>query len=123
MLSDSLGQLYRKVIFLQTVLVSVIALVGLVSGGAVAAISGLVGGGAAVLGTVVYAILARESRLTAVGAKRVLGRHLLAESAKVATVLVLILAALASGWFAAGWLIAAMGASLLGHGLAVLVIR
>ena len=123
MLRDGLGQTYQKVIFAQVLLAAVTVAVALVAGGQAAAVSGLTGGVAVLTGSVAYAVLARESKVSAVSAGRVLGRHLLAEAAKVLVVLTLMFAALASGWFVAGWLLAAMGVTLLGHWLALLIIR
>ena len=74
-------------------------------------------------GSLAYAALARGSKVSAVSAGRVLGRHLVAETTKVLVVLTLMFAALASGWFVASWLLVAMGVTLLGHWLALLLIR
>ena len=123
MLRDELGQTYLKVIFSQALLTAATVTVALVASGQAAAVSGLAGGVAVLFGSLAYAALARESKVSAVSAGRVLGRHLLAEAAKVLVVLTLMFAALASGWFVAGWLLAAMGVTLLGHWLALLIIR
>ncbi len=123
MLRDGLGQTYQKVIFAQALLAASTIVVALVASGQAAAVSGLTGSVAVLTGSLVYAVLARESKVSAVSAGRVLGRHLLAEAAKVLAVLTIVLAALASGWFVAGWLLAAMGVTLLGHWLALLIIR
>lgn len=88
-----------------------------------AAVSCLTGGVAVLIGSLVYSVLARESKVTAVSAGYVLGRHLAAEAAKVLAVLMVVFAALASGWFAASWLLVAMGVVLTGHWLALLTIR
>ena len=123
MLRDGLGQTYQKVIFAQALLAAAMAIVALFAGGQAAALSGLTGGVAVLTGSLAYAALARESKVSAVPVGRVLGRHLLAEAAKVLMVLTMMFAALASGWFVAGWLLAAMGVTLLGHWLALLIIR
>lgn len=123
MLRDGLGLTYQKVIFAQALLAVLTVIVALLVGGQTAAMSGLIGAIAVLAGSLVYAALARESKVSAVSAGRVLGRHLLAEVAKVLVVLTVVLVALASGWFVAGWLIAAMGVTLLGHWLALLIIR
>jgi len=123
MLRDALGQTYRKVIFLQAILTALSSVVALLIAGTVPAVSALTGGSAVVVGSIAYAVLARESKVSMVSAGRVLTRHLMAEAAKVLLVLTLVLVSLASGWFVAGWLIAAMAVALLGQWLALLIIR
>ncbi len=123
MLRDALGQTYRKVIFLQAILTALSSVVALLIAGTVPAVSALTGGSAVVVGSIAYAVLARESKVSMVSAGRVLTRHLMAETAKVLLVLSLVLVSLASGWFVAGWLIAAMAVALLGQWLALLIIR
>ena len=98
-------------------------LVAQLASGKAAAVSVLAGAAAVLSGSLVYAALARHSKVSAVSAERVLGRHLLAEAAKVLVVLAIVLLAMASGWFVAGWLIAAMAVTLLGHWLALLSIQ
>jgi F0F1-type ATP synthase assembly protein I len=115
-LRDTLKALYRKVIFLQ-------ALLALVIDGPVAAMSALTGGTAVLVSSIVYAAIAKESRVTAVSAGSVLRRHLMAEAGKIVAVLFLVLCALGSGWFVAGWLVAAMGVTLTGHWFLVFIIR
>jgi F0F1-type ATP synthase assembly protein I len=122
-LRDGLGRTYQKVILAQTLLAALTIIVALLASGQAAAVSGVAGAIAVLTGSLVYAALARESKVSAVSAGRVLGRHLLAEAVKVLVVLTIVLAALASGWFVAGWLLAAMGVTLLGHWLALLIIR
>jgi hypothetical protein len=70
-----------------------------------------------------YAALARESKTAARPGTRIFARHIVAEAAKIAVVVVVALSALASGWFFAGWLVAGLAVALLGHGLAVFIIR
>lgn len=123
MLKSSLAQLYRKVILLQALSTLLVTTAAFFIDGQQASFSAFVGGATALIGSLVYAALARESKVVAVSGKQVLGRHVFAELAKIAAVLALMLGALASGWFAAGWLVAAMGVALLGHWLAVLFIR
>jgi len=123
MLRDALGQTYRKVISLQSILTALLSVAALVIAGAMPALSALTGGAAVIVGSIAYAALARESKVTMVSAGRVLTRHLMAEAAKVLLVLTLVFASLASGWFVAGWLIAAMAVALLGQWLALLIIR
>ena len=123
MLKDSLGATYRKVIFLQMLLAGIFALIALMARGQLAAVSAIGGGMAVVMGSIAYAIVARETKVVAVSGKLVLTRHALAEVAKVVVTLGLMLGAYASGWFAAGWLLAAMGVALTGHVLAVLFIK
>lgn len=123
MLRDALGRTYQKVIFVQAVLAVVATLAALLVAGGMAAVSALTGGVAVLVGSVAYTWLAREAKVSAVSAGRVLGRHLFAEAAKVLAIVTLILAALASGWFVAAWLLAAMAVTLLGHWLALLIIR
>ena len=123
MLRDGLGQTYEKVIFAQAMLAALVVFLALIAGGHADALSAFTGGGVVMTGSLAYAALARESKVSAVSAGRVLGRHLLAEMAKVLVVLTLMFAALASGWFVASWLLVAMGVTLLGHWLALLIIR
>ena len=123
MLRDSLGRLYQKVIFLQALLALIFAGVAIVVGGQVAFTSALTGGVAVLISSLVYAALARESKVSATSAGNVLGRHMLAEVAKIIVMLILLWCALASGGFIVGWLVAAMGVTLLGHWLAVFIIR
>lgn len=123
MLTDALGQTYRKVIVTQALLTCLMMIIALVFAGFSAAQSVLVGGVTVLIGSILYAALARESKVSAVSAGRVLGRHLAAEAAKVLVILTLVLASLASGWFVAGWLLAAMGVALMGHWLALLIIK
>lgn len=123
MLRDGLGQIYQKVIFAQVLLAAITTIVALIAAGSAAATSAVTGGAAVLIGSLAYAALARQSKVSAVSGGRVLGRHLLAEAAKVFLVLILTFAALASGWFVAGWVLAAMGVTLLGHWLALLIIR
>ena len=123
MLKDSLAQLYRKVILLQALSILLVSAAAFFIDGWQASLSAFYGGGTALVGSLVYSVLARESRVIAISGKHVLCRHVLAEIAKVVTVLALMLCALASGWFVASWLVAAMGFALLGQGLAVWIIR
>ena len=123
MLRDSLGRLYQKVILLQVLLALIFAAVASVAEGQMAFISALTGGVAVLMSSLVYAALARESKVSATSAGNVLRRHMLAEAAKIIVVLILLWCALASGGFIAGWLVAAMGVTLLGHWLAVFIIR
>jgi len=123
MLRDGLGRTYQKVLLSQFALAALCVLVGAATAGREAAISGIAGGGAVLAGSLLYVVLARQSKVTTVTAGRVLGRHLAAEAAKVLLVLVSVFAALASGWFVAGWVLSAMAVTLLGHWLALLIIR
>ncbi|MEP7154684.1 MAG: hypothetical protein ABI905_02855 [Betaproteobacteria bacterium] len=123
MLRDGLGRTYQKVLLSQFALALVVIVAGLAIAGQQAAISALAGGVAVLAGSVAYMVLARQSKVSAVSAGRVFGRHLVAEAAKILLVLLLVFAALASGWFAAGWVLTAMAVTLLGHWLALLIIR
>lgn len=123
MLRDGLGQMYGKVTLLQAILAAVALAIAFVVDGPQAALSAGAGSLAVLCGGALYAAIARESTLAAVSAGRVLGRHLVAEAAKVFCTLALMLLALASGWFVAGWLVAALAVTLLGHWLALLIIR
>lgn len=123
MLIDSLGRLYQKVILVQTGLSGAVALVAAVFAGELAGLSALAGGISVVVGSLVYATLARKSKVSAVSAGSVLRRHAFAEAAKWTVVLGLVLGALNSGWFIATWLVAAMCVALLGHWLVFLIIR
>ncbi len=123
MLKDSLAQLYRKVIFLQALLLLLVTTAAFFIEGQRALLSAFVGGAVALIGSLIYSVVARESKVEAVSGKWVFGTHVLAEVTKIVAVLTLMLGALASGWFAAGWLVVAMGVVLLGHWLAVLIIR
>jgi F0F1-type ATP synthase assembly protein I len=122
-LRDNLGKTYKKVALLQAVIGGLLIFIAGLAAGGTAAISAAAGGLAVICGTAIYASLARESALQSVSAGKVMGRHLAAEFAKVLTIVVLMLLALASGWFAAGWLVVAMGVVLFGHWLALLIIR
>lgn len=123
MLRDNLGQMYKKVALLQVLMTLVFAGGASLAAGMVAAGSVLAGGVAVLCGTAAYAALAGESALRTVSAGKVLGKHLAAEMAKVLTIVALMALALASGWFAAGWMLAATGVVLLGHWLALLIIK
>lgn len=120
---DNLGKTYQKVIVLQALLATISSIAAWVASGQASAISAAVGGAAVLSGSLVYAVLARESRMLAASAGKILARHLIAEAAKVFVILTFMLASLASGWFVAGWLIAAMAVTLLGHLLALMTIR
>jgi hypothetical protein len=85
--------------------------------------SSLVGGVAVLVGSLIYVALARESKTAAKPGTRIFARHIVAEAAKIAAVVLVALSALASGWFFAGWLVAGLAVALLGHGLAVFIIR
>jgi F0F1-type ATP synthase assembly protein I len=123
MLRDSLSRLYRKVLAVQALSVSILSLVALVVAGREAAMSSLIGGVAVLSGSLLYAALARESKTAARPGMQIFARHIVAEAAKIAVVVVVALSALASGWFFAGWLVAGLAVALLGHGLAVFIIR
>ncbi len=123
MLQNGLDRLYLKAILVQAVVGLPMALAGFVWGADGAGYSALVGAAAVVIGTLTYAILARQSKVSAVAGSTVFRRHLVAEVAKIFVVAALMFGALASGWFAAGWLVAAMVVALLGHGLLVFLIR
>jgi F0F1-type ATP synthase assembly protein I len=121
-LRDSLSQLYRKVLLTQAVSVLMLV-VAATFASTEAAVSALMGGIAVVLGGLIYSALARQSKTTARSGARIFARHVVAEIAKIAVVVMIALGALASGWFLAGWLVAGMVVALLGHGLAVFIIR
>ena len=126
MLKDSLGRLYQKVIFLQALLALTVSIVAFAVSGQFAvlsAISALSGGATVLVGSIVYAALAKESTVSVVPAGRVYRRHLLAEAAKIVVILMLLFCILSSGWFVAGWLVAAMGVTLAGHWFVVFIIR
>jgi ATP synthase protein I len=123
LLKDSLNRLYFKAVLLQALVSLPVALVAWMWAGANAAVSALVGGGAVVLGSAAYGLLARESRVSAIGAGAVLRKHVLAEVAKVAVVAGVMLIAFASGWFAPVWLMAAMVVALIGHWFLIFLIR
>ena len=122
-LKDNLGRLYQKVAFLQALLALMVIVSALVVDGRLAAMSALSGGASVLVGSMVYAAFAKESNVSASSAGRVFRRHLLAEVAKIVVILLLLFCALWSGWFAAGWLVAAMGMTLAGHWFAVFIIR
>ena len=123
MLNDALTRLYQKVICLQAFTALLAAAAALLIAGRLASASALVGGIAVVIGSCTYSLIARESQVSVISGKRVLGKHVLAELAKIAAVLIILLAAIASGWFTVGWLVLAMAITLLGHWLVVLIIR
>ena len=82
MLRDALGQTYRKVIFLQVILTALTSVVALLVAGQMPALSALTGGSAVIVGSIAYAALARESKVSMVSAGWVLTRHLMAELQK-----------------------------------------
>lgn len=85
--------------------------------------SAIAGGASVLIGSLAYAFVAREAKVRAVSGKQVFARHVFAELAKLASTLGLVSIAYASGWFVAGWLLAAMGCALCGHFLALLFIK
>ena len=123
MLKDSLSQLYCKVILLQICLALAATAIALLAAGWEEVFSAWAGGAVVIAGNLVYSLVARQSKVSAASGKSILGRHIAAEAAKILVVLGLVLAALLSGWFTAGWLVAAMGLCLLGNWFAVLIIR
>ena len=123
MLNDSLPKLYRKVLLTQALATLGVAIVAFIFADFVAAQSAAAGGSAALLGGGLYALVARESKLNAASASQVFARHILAEASKVVVIAIVTLCALATGWFVAGWLVAGLVVALLGHGLAVFIIR
>jgi F0F1-type ATP synthase assembly protein I len=118
-----LGGTYRNVLLLQASVVALFALLALFWRGEVAAWSALMGGVVIVAGNLVYAIVARPSKVTAKAGSEVLLRHVLAELAKVLFVLGLMLVAFSSGKFDAVWVLAAMGIALLGHVLSLFLFK
>jgi F0F1-type ATP synthase assembly protein I len=123
LLRDSLSRLYLKAVLLQVAVSVPVVLLAWMLSGPHAALSAVVGGMAVVLGGAAYGLLARESRVTAVGAGAVLRKHVFAEVIKVVVVAGVMLVAFASGWFAPVWLMVAMVVALLGHWLLVFLIR
>ena len=122
-LNDPLTRLYQKVVCLQALIALAAAAGALLIAGRQASVSALAGGIAVIIGSCAYALIARESQVSAISGKRALGRHVLAEFAKIAAVLIVLFAAIASGWFVVGWLVLAMAITLMGHWLVVLIIR
>ncbi|MBL8513981.1 MAG: ATP synthase subunit I [Betaproteobacteria bacterium] len=122
MLADSLATTYRKVLSVQGALILICAVASLVQG-TQGAVSVLCGGAAVLAGNLVYFAVAREKSVSAKPAGRVLGRHLFAEVAKLLTILVILLVALASGALGPLWVLAGMGVALMGHWLALLIIK
>jgi len=122
-LIDSLERLYQKVIFVQIGLTGMVVVAAAVFEGSSAALSAMVGGMSVVIGSLVYAVLARKSKVSAVSAGTVMRRHAFAEAAKWLVVLGLLLGALTSGWFIATWLVAAMCVAPLGHWFVFLIVR
>ena len=122
-LNDPLTRLYQKVVCLQALIALVAAAAALLIAGRQASVSALAGGIAVIIGSCAYALIARESQVSAISGKRALGRHASAEFAKIAAVLIVLFAAIASGWFVVGWLVLAMAITLMGHWLVVLIIR
>jgi F0F1-type ATP synthase assembly protein I len=123
MLKDTTAQIYLKVFFLQALSILVLAGAAFFAIGEMGFVSAIAGGGTVLMGNLVYSVVASASSSRPVSGKRLLARHALAEAAKVAVVLALTMAALATGWFVGGWLVAAMGIALIGHWLALLIIR
>ncbi len=123
MLKDDLGKLYQKVIFLQALLALTFIVCALAFGGQIAALSALSGSAAVMVGSLIYATLAKESKVSAIPAGRIFQRHLLAEVTKIVVMLTLVFCALWSGWFVASWLVVAMCVTLAGHWFVVFIIR
>lgn len=123
MLKDNLGKIYQKVIFLQALLALLAIICAFAVDGQIAAMSALSGGASVLTGSIIYATFAKESKVSVIPVGRAFRQHLLAEVAKVVVILTLLFCALWSGWFAAGWLVAAMGITLAGHWFAVFIIR
>jgi F0F1-type ATP synthase assembly protein I len=112
-----------KAVLLQVAVSVPVVLLAWMLSGSHAALSAVMGGLAVVLGGAAYGLLARESRVTAVGAGAVLRKHVFAEVIKVVVVAGVMLFAFASGWFVPVWLMVAMVVALLGHWLLVFLIR
>lgn len=113
----------RRVLMFQVASVALVSSVALANSGQVAAISALVGGGAVIAGNLAYAMIARPSRVKAKSGAAVLMVHVAAQAAKTVLVLLSLLAAFASGKFAAGSLIIGTGVALLAHWLSFLFHR
>jgi F0F1-type ATP synthase assembly protein I len=113
----------RRVLMFQVASVALVSSVALASSGQAAAISALVGGGAVIAGNLAYAMIARPSRVKAKSGAAVLMVHVAAQAAKTVLVLLSLLAAFASGKFAAGSLIIGTGVALLAHWLSLLFHR
>ncbi|MCA3001849.1 MAG: hypothetical protein ING66_06245 [Rhodocyclaceae bacterium] len=113
----------RRVLIFQVASAALVSSVGLASSGQTAAISALAGGGAVIAGNLAYAMIARPSRVKAKSGGTVLMVHVAAQAAKTALVLLSLLAAFASGKFAAGPLIIGTGVALLAHWLSFLFHR
>ena len=113
----------RRVLIFQVASAALVSSVALASSGQTAAISALVGGGVVITGNLAYAMIARPSRVKAKSGAAVLTVHVAAQAAKTALVLLSLLAAFASGKFAAGSLIIGTGVALLAHWLSFLFHR
>jgi F0F1-type ATP synthase assembly protein I len=111
------------VLIIQIASIALLSVVALVSSGQLNAISALAGGGAVFAGNLAYAVIARPSRVHAKSGSAVLMVHVIAQSVKMVLVLVSLLAAFASGKFAAGLLIIGTGVALLAHWLSLLFHR
>jgi F0F1-type ATP synthase assembly protein I len=115
------GNAVQKVLLVQAISTIVFALGAFVSAGSSQSVSVLAGGGMVLVANLAYAWVARPSRMRARGGNAVLAQHVLAELAKLVLLFGLLAVAFASGAFAAGWLIAAIGVALIGHWLSMLL--
>jgi hypothetical protein len=127
-LSENIGlpfldSVLRKVLCLQILATTAIAAVGGLAAGQLGLLSAFCGGGIVVVGNLAYAWVARPSRMHARSGSEVLLRHVLAQLAKLSMVLGLMSVAFVSGFFVAGWLLAGVAASLMGHWISLLFLR
>jgi F0F1-type ATP synthase assembly protein I len=110
-----LGSPYRKVLMLQAIATLALAGLALLLAGELPAVSALVGGLTIMAGNLAYAFIARPSRTSAKAGSAVLLTHVLAQLTKLGLILILMIAAFASGRVMHGWLIIGLAVALAAH--------
>ena len=113
---------YVQVVLLQCLLGICFVIALWIFNTSIAAISALIGVGIAVAGSAVYARLALVKN--ADSANAVLGAHVKAELAKIATVVVLFIVVFVGfKWVAAGWMLAAFLVASAGYWVSLFVVK
>lgn len=118
-----LGDIFRKVLVLQSALTGVVAVIAWLSSGWWEAGSAVTGGAIVMLSSLAYAWVVRPRGVSVRSGNAVLMQHLMAELAKLVLLLGLMVAAFASQRFAAGWLVSGLACAVAGHWLAMLVYK
>jgi F0F1-type ATP synthase assembly protein I len=103
------GNAVQKVLFIQAISAVVLAILAYALGGTLAVVSVLTGAGLVVVANLGYIWLVRPSRTQSMSGSAVLARHVIAELVKLFLLFSLMGAAFASGVFAVGWLVGAVG--------------